>query len=247
MFWARGGLGTASAPDFWQTLHNGELTVHRAVITSLSHTDVVNLSNGISVQADLVIGCTGFEKPYRPFGQSLREELGLSYGASDAAKWRELEAAGDKIVTKALPFLSEYRPPLGPAHTEPASLHGPSRHYRRLVPTNMAARGDRSICFPGVVHVIFTPTVCEFQAVWTAAYMLGRLELPTEEEMELEAATFNVWTRMRYLEMGHKHSFCIYDYLSVSSVWSCDQLHGLQMRSVPSDEPVLTTSYLSVH
>ncbi|GKT65221.1 flavin-binding monooxygenase-like family protein [Colletotrichum tofieldiae] len=217
VFWARGGLGTASAPDFWQTLHAGDLTVYRTEIESLSHTDVVNLENGISVQADMIVSCTGFEKPYRAFSQSLREELGLSYGKSDAMKWSKLDAKAEKEVAEALPFLGEYGPLVSPARKGQGSkplLHGPNRHYRRIVPLKLAARDDRSICFPGLVHVIFTPTVCEFQALWTTAYMLGKLDLPGVEEREVEVAKFNAWARMRYLEMGRKHSFCIYDYLS---------------------------------
>ncbi|EFQ32226.1 uncharacterized protein GLRG_07370 [Colletotrichum graminicola M1.001] len=31
--------------------------------------------------------------------------------------------------------------------------------------------------------------------------------------MEFEAATFNAWTRKRYLEQGRKHSYFIYDYI----------------------------------
>ncbi|KAK2024711.1 FAD/NAD(P)-binding domain-containing protein [Colletotrichum zoysiae] len=219
VFWARSGLGTASAPDFWKTLHAGDLTVYRTEIESLSHTDVVNLKNGISVQAGMIISCTGFEKPYRAFSQSLREELGLSYGKSDAIKWSKLDVAAEKEVVEALPLLGEYRPLVSPARegqggSNKALLHGPNRHYRRLVPLKLAERDDRSICFPGLVHVIFTPTVCEFQALWTAAYMLGELDLPGIEEREMEVAKFNAWARMRYLDVGRKHSFCIYDYLS---------------------------------
>lgn len=222
VFWARGGLGTASAPDFWKTLHAGDLTVYRTEIESLSHTDVVNLENGFSVQTDIVISCTGFEKPYRAFSQSLREELGLSYGTSDAVNWSKLDTAAEKEVVAALPFLREYEPRVSPAQKDQGSgalLHGPNRHYRRLVPLKLAAKDDRSICFPGLVHVIFTPTVCEFQALWIAAYMLGKFDLPGIEEREMEVAKFNAWARMRYLEMGRKHSFCIYDYLSVRFNW----------------------------
>jgi dimethylaniline monooxygenase (N-oxide forming) len=47
------------------------------------------------------------------------------------------------------------------------------------------------------------------------SWMLGWRELPSQEEMELEAATFNAWTRKRYLEQGKKHSYFIYDYIPV--------------------------------
>lgn len=216
MFWARAGLGTASAPDFWKTLHNGDMTVYRSEIESLSNTDVVNLKNGVSVQSDMVIACTGFEKPYRPFNKQLREELGLSYSADEAIKWTKLDARGDLVVDEKLPFLKENAPPLQPLALPLEGLFGgPNRHYRRLVPLKLAERNDRSICFPGVIHVIFTPTVSEMQALWTAAFMLGKLDLPPDmDSMEMEVATFNAWTRKRYLEQGRKHAYAIYDYLS---------------------------------
>lgn len=46
--------------------------------------------------------------------------------------------------------------------------------------------------------------------------MLGWRDLPGQEEMEMEAATFNAWTRKRYLEQGKKHAYFIYDYLPVN-------------------------------
>ena len=47
--------------------------------------------------------------------------------------------------------------------------------------------------------------------------MLGRLDLPSQETMDEEVATWNVWTRKRYLAQGRKHAYAIYDYLSVRS------------------------------
>lgn len=46
--------------------------------------------------------------------------------------------------------------------------------------------------------------------------MHGWLDLPEKDEMEFEAATFNAWTRKRYIKQGKKHSYCIYDFISVS-------------------------------
>lgn len=205
-------------PNLWETLHGGDLTVYRSEIESLSHTDVINLKNGISLQSDMVIACTGFDKPHGPFGPQLREELGLSYGQSDAAKWADLdEAAGDN-VDKMLPLLKQIAPkkhlqvPSSRVHT-----HGPTRHYRSIVPLKLAAKNDRSICFLGQIHSIFTPTTNELAALWATAYMLGRLDLPSEQAMEVQIASFNAWERKRYLEMGAKHSYCILDFLSVSS------------------------------
>uniref|UniRef100_A0A8H7K9T4 FAD/NAD(P)-binding domain-containing protein n=1 Tax=Bionectria ochroleuca TaxID=29856 RepID=A0A8H7K9T4_BIOOC len=215
MFWARAGLGAPSAPNFWKTMHSGELNVIRSEVESLSHVNVVNLKNGISVQTDMVIACIGFEKPYRPFDRELRKELGLAYDEVDAARWAELDAQASHRVDELLPMLKEYAPATSSVDVKTeAVLHGPNRHYRRLIPLKLAASGDRSICFPGLVHVIVTPTISEFQALWNAAYMLNLLELPTLDEMEMEVAVFNAWVRKRHLEMGQKHSYCIFDYLS---------------------------------
>jgi hypothetical protein len=217
MFWARAGLGAPSAPNFWKTMHSGELNVIRSEVESLSHVNVVNLKNGISVQTDMVIACIGFEKPYRPFDRELRKELGLAYDEVDAARWAELDAQASHKVDELLPMLKEYAPATSSVDVKTeAVLHGPNRHYRRLIPLKLAASGDRSICFPGLVHVIVTPTISEFQALWNAAYMLNLLELPRLDEMEMEVAVFNAWVRKRHLEMGQKHSYCIFDYLSVS-------------------------------
>ncbi|RYP76536.1 hypothetical protein DL770_007207 [Monosporascus sp. CRB-9-2] len=105
MFWARAGLGAPSAPDFWKTLHSGELNVVRSEVESLSHTDVVNLKNGISIQSDMVIACTGFEKPYRPFSRELRVELGLTYDKADALKGARLNEKAEAKVNELLPML----------------------------------------------------------------------------------------------------------------------------------------------
>jgi dimethylaniline monooxygenase (N-oxide forming) len=197
-------------------MHSGELNVIRTEVQSLSHVDVVNLKNGISIPTDMVIACIGFEKPYRPFGRELRKELGLTYDEADADHWAKLDAMASAKVDKLLPMLKEYAPDTSSVDVgSEAVLHGPNRHYRRLVPLKLAEAGDRSICFPGLVHVIVTPTISEFQALWNAAYMLGMLQLPSLAEMEMEVAVFNAWVRKRHLEMGQKHSYCIFDYLSV--------------------------------
>jgi dimethylaniline monooxygenase (N-oxide forming) len=229
LFWAKAGLGAASAPDFWKNMHEGDLTVHRSEITSLSNKDTVHLKSGISVQSDMIFACTGFEKPYRSFSEELRLELGLTYDEADAVKWAKLEAQGEEVVDQKLPILKEFSPENSetpPAPKDDDHLHGPSRHYRRLVPPSKAAQGDRSILFPGMIHSIFTPLIVETQALWGAAYMLGHLDVPSEEAMDKEVAIWNVWTRKRYLQQGRKHSYAIFDFLSVRIFFSTGNYMG---------------------
>ena len=215
MFWGSGGIGIASVPDFWKVFHAGDVTVHQTEIQSFSHQNVVNLQNGHSVTTDMVILCTGFDKGYKAFTKELQEECGLYYDSTEYSRWTKLDAKGEQKVDELLPFLRN--PPVSSSQAKAQPTHGPSRHYRRLIVPHLAAQGDRSILFPGLIHSVFTPLTGELQALWGVAFMLGWLELPCQEEMEQEAATFNAWTRKRYLEQGKKHAYFIYDYLSVST------------------------------
>jgi dimethylaniline monooxygenase (N-oxide forming) len=220
MFWGSGGVGIASAPDFWKVLHAGDVTIRQGEVESFSHGNVVNLKDGHSFETDFVIMCTGYDKGYKAFTPELREQCGLYYNQNDkASRWANIDARADAIVDDRLPFLRN--PPEPACGWESQPSHGPSRHYRRLIVPEMAANNDRSILFPGQIHSVFTPLTGEVQALWGAAYMLGYMDLPSQGEMELEAATFNAWTRKRYLEQGKKHAYFIYDYLSVSFPQPC--------------------------
>ncbi|KAL8723274.1 MAG: hypothetical protein Q9225_000396 [Loekoesia sp. 1 TL-2023] len=212
IMWANAGLGVASAPNYWKVFHAGDVTVHRTQIDHFANGNKIYLKNGSILSTDYVILCTGFEKSYRAFEEDLRVECNLTY--DHTVKWAKLDARGEQIVDGKLPYLKENPIKTKSRHEEQALLHGPSRHYRRLIVPHMAAKGDRSIYFPGLIHSIFTPLVSEFQALWGCAYMLGRLDLPDQETMEEEVATWNVWTRKRYLAQGQKHAYAIYDYLS---------------------------------
>lgn len=111
---------------------------------------------------------------------------------------------------------------------------GPSRHYRRLIVPQLAARGDRATLFPGHIHSAFTPLAAELQALWGFAFLNNLLEVPSENEMEMEAAIFNAWTRKRYIEQGKKHSYFIYDYISVRPE---PEMLGTSHRNSEADKP----------
>lgn len=216
--WAHAGLGVASNPNFWNLFHAGDVTVHRTGIDHYAQSDKIFLENGTILSTDYVILCTGFEKSYRAFEQDLRVECGLAY--DQTVKWAKLDVRGEQIVDEKLPYLKEHPLPTKLRHEEEALLRGPSRHYRRLIVPHMATQNDRSIFFPGLMHSIFTPFVGEVQALWGCAYLLGRLDVPDQETMEEEVATWNVWTRKRYLAQGQKNAYAMYDYLSVRDVCS---------------------------
>ncbi|KAM5452532.1 hypothetical protein MaudCBS49596_003350 [Microsporum audouinii] len=212
LFWGSGGIGIATVPDFWQVIHNGDVTIHQTGIESLYHQDVVNLEDGFSVPADIVIHCTGFDKGYDTFSPELQDELGLRYDSSQFSKWTVLDSQAEAHIDQLLPILKNS--PFDVLDGQRKHTQGPNRHYRRLVVPNLAAKGDRSILFPGHIHPAFTPLAAKLQALWGFAWMHGWLDLPSQEEMEREAAIFNAWTRKRYIEQGKKHSYFIYDYIS---------------------------------
>jgi dimethylaniline monooxygenase (N-oxide forming) len=211
VLWANAGLGLASVPHFWKTFHKGDVTVHRTEIERFEKENGIVLTNGTKLLTDEVILCTGFLPNLTTFSDELREQYNISSEGDLSPKARKLDLMGEQTVNELLPLLenppdTERRPP----------TKRPSRLYRCLISPTMAEQGDRSIYFPGLIHSVFTPLVAEIQALWGIAFMLGKLDLPSQEEMELDVATWNVWSRKRYLEQGRKHAYAIYDYLSVS-------------------------------
>lgn len=222
IFWANAGLGCASVPDFWKVFHSGDCTIHRTEIASLTDSNHVTLRNGVEFETDYIIACTGYDKSYHQFSPELQRTCGLVYSPLDQQKWAMLEDQAETKVDELLPALKTS--PLAPETVEITPeiedgkriLHGPNRHYRRLVVPKLAAEGDRSIYFPGFIHTIYTPLVSEVQALWGVAFLLDLVDLPAQDMMEREVAEWNVWTRKRYLTQGQKHAFAIYDFLGVS-------------------------------
>ncbi|KAI1387728.1 cofactor FMO1 FAD enzyme [Hypoxylon trugodes] len=222
IFWASGGLGCASVPDFWKVFHAGDCTVHRSEPESLVD-NTVKLQNGVALNPDYVVLCTGFDKNWDPFSRDLQRECGLKPDPGEADKWTQLEAKAVKTVDDVLPVLRNPGVKLRDlksinhemvAGEKKELSHGPSRHYRRMVCPRPASQGDTSIIFPGLMHNVYTPLVGEVQALWGVAFLLGLHKVPSLAEMEKEVAEWNVWTGKRYLTQGRKHSYGIYDFVS---------------------------------
>lgn len=209
-------------PLFWKTFHAGDCTVHRTNIESLTDGNKVSLEDGTEFRTDYVMLCTGFDKSYHVFSEALQRQCGLVPDPAERKKWVELEAEAEEAVDELLPALETGPRRVRAVDREETAggrklLHGPSRHYRRLIVPSLAARGDRSIIFPGFIHTIYTPVVAEAQALWGVTFLLGLHDPPSQEEMEREVAEWNVWTRKRYVAQGRKHAYAIYDFLPVSA------------------------------
>ncbi|KAF3011501.1 hypothetical protein E8E14_008043 [Neopestalotiopsis sp. 37M] len=236
IFWANGGLGCASVPNFWKVFHAGDVTVHRTEPKSFVD-NTLELRNDIKLETDYVILCTGFDKNYEPFDTDLEVECSLRLDPSEADKWAQLESKAAMTVDTLLPVLRDSGVPLRDLETmktetvngEKKELSfGPSRHYRRMVAPKLAADGDRSVYFPGLMHNVYTPLVGEVQALWGVAFLLGLHEVPSLPDMEREAAIWNAWTAKRYLTQGRKHSYGIYDFISYIDLLLSDL--GIQTR-----------------
>lgn len=162
--------------------------------------------------------CTGWTDNLSVFDPGLRAEIGLPSDADFGGRWTELDAEADEKVDSLLPTLNYIPREIPKASTDRHGEHRPWRLYRRLVSPAMADAGDHSIFFPGQIHSVFTPLVAEVQALWGAAFLLGKLEVPAFKAMQEEIAVWNSWTKKRYLAQGKKHAYSIYDYLAVGTI-----------------------------
>ena len=157
-----------------------------------------------------MILCTGFTHNLDTFSDELKAQYDLPYEEDISPTREKLDAWAGQKVDKLLPLLKAPPPRIGGT-----SRKRPCRLYRQLISPHMAATGDRSIYFPGLIHSVYTPLVSELQALWGVAFILDRLDLPDLESMLERTAIWNAWTSKRYLEQGRKHAYSIYDYIAV--------------------------------
>ncbi len=151
------------------------------------------LKNKQVLETDGVVLCTGWTDNLGLFDENTRVTYGLPSSADLDQHWKDLDALADMVVLEKLPLLKH-----SPNTVNAASTMKPWRLYRRMISPIMAAKGDRSVFFPGQIHSVFTPLVGEVQALWGVAFMLGRLPVPKQEDMVKEVAISCAWTRRRY-------------------------------------------------
>ncbi|KAF2811310.1 putative dimethylaniline monooxygenase [Mytilinidion resinicola] len=219
IFYANSGLGVVTLPDYWSTLHAGDLSVVRDHLTKIKGHDLI-LRSGTSIKADTAVMCTGWGDHFAMFDPATKLELGLpAYNmeteATDISKemlWKKWDAEAMKSVDAKLPFLAktpDLKNPKVVSHGVPKRW----RLYRRVVPLDLAMKSDRSLAILGQIHTVQTPLVSEMQSFWAILYLLGELDLPDYDTMAKEVAEWNVWTAKRYLSQGQKHPYSLYDFL----------------------------------
>lgn len=209
-------------------MHSTNLTIIRGEIQTIKDRTVL-LKSGSDNHADLVVMCTGWGDHFSMFDDDDKARIGLPaytndpYSSTDDLSrrgdinWASHDAAASLTVTEKLPFLS--RPPIPKYPTPLNSQHQRKwRLYRRAIPIELAAAGDRSLAILGQIHTVQTPLVSEVQSFWAILYLLGEIDLPGVDAMAEEVALWNVWTRRRYLGQGMKFPYSLYDFLPVCIV-----------------------------
>ncbi|KAJ1337157.1 dimethylaniline monooxygenase (N-oxide forming) [Microdochium nivale] len=223
IFWANSGLGVVTLPDFWQTLHDGDVRIVREDPHHVAG-GRLHFASGSDVAANSIVACTGWGDHFAMFDGALKAEFGLPAVADPRApgaearlraatdpEWAADDARAAATVAAKLPLIARSPALRNPATNEVYACAW--RLYRRSIPYTLGVRGDRSLAIMGQIHTVQTPLVSEMQSFWTILYLLGETDLPPAHEMRREIAEWNAWTRMRYLSQGRKFPYSLYDFL----------------------------------
>jgi dimethylaniline monooxygenase (N-oxide forming) len=191
--------------NFWRLVSDGQfIRVHRDTVVSASDRSI-SLSSGTTIGSDVICFATGWNLGHTElFDESIREEIGvpipISCQSTKALKmWNRLETEAEIKILTRFPILQN--PPYPPS-SQPVT---PFRLYRMAVPPGLAARGDRSLAFAGLVANTSTATISEASGIWIAAYLENKLPqtvsaiLLDQEAMNEEIAEQNMWQHRRYL------------------------------------------------
>ena len=217
-FWHSSSLGVSNSPGIWDTV--AKSTIYRDEIVR-GKGSIVTLSSGEMIDCDAIVACTGWDSTYTMFDSAQAASFGLplprSASASDhedvpvqdnsQEKWDALLQEADELVVKRFPMLAS--PPSTIPVRTPNRL--PHRLYRSLIPIDID-ENDRSIVFLGNLQTVQCLLIAEIQSLWACAYLMDKLEVPSQEEMEKDVALTIAWRRRRYLGDGVS---CINDQIPV--------------------------------
>ncbi|KAF3927802.1 hypothetical protein ABW20_dc0101414 [Dactylellina cionopaga] len=197
-------------------IRNGDIEVVRDNIVSLEG-DKVGLASGEKFDTDAVVFATGWSANVSMFSDNLELEMKLglpstSYADEYLQKWKALEDEADKRVFAENPILKD-----APAPPRiPPQESGPFRLYHYTIPTEFA---DKSIAFLGVAPTPGTSHYALVLGLWTAAYMTGRLDLPSKEEIEKAAAFELRYTQIRHVGLSNEFPLISFDFMSIMAVF----------------------------
>ncbi|BAE63904.1 unnamed protein product [Aspergillus oryzae RIB40] len=197
LFWSA-RVGILNYPsDIHDYLRSGQVKIIRKDIEHLSGPGVVTFADGTSLHTDALIAITGWKLAqsikYQPEG--LESSLGIpcsNTSAEDRSLWRRLDDEADKEILGRFPYLCN--PPPAIPYKQDVS---PYRLYRGIAPPSLAAKGDNSIAYMKMVHSTSNIIIAECQALWTYAYLNGKISLD-KTEVYHQTALLSRYGKQRY-------------------------------------------------
>jgi hypothetical protein len=186
--WTASGVGIHNYPSsLFDLVTEGKIIVHLADIDNLDK-NTVHLSNGESIETDVLLCATGWKKESSIKYSNL--EMGIRGSEADRVS---LIQESDKQILDMFPSL-KFQPVL---RYEPKN-EDPFRLYRFMVPP--AAVEKRNIAFAGLASTVSTATFATVQALWICAFFEGKLQriAKTEKELEKETMLHTQFGKWRY-------------------------------------------------
>lgn len=208
----------ANRPDFLSTLATN-VRIYRQNISHLSADSVTLQPRSASnreekpstIPIDALVFCTGWSASTTLFPPQEASALGLSVplDAIDSQtqyNWQMLEKAADAVILSRFPTL---RHP--PDYRKIKPTRTPFRLYNSIAPPT-DVHSTHSIVFLGKMVVGNSFCTAEAQALWTVAYLDGRIRnLPSQAQINKEIAETVAWDRRRYLNKGELGSWFYFD------------------------------------
>lgn len=174
--WTGSGVGIHNfSGNFYQMARDGKIKVHLAEITNLDE-NLVTLSNGHTVSADVVICATGWKKESSIKFEHLGDaSMGLSHSQEEIDR---LGIEADTEILTSFPRLKSQ-----PVLRYEQMKEDPLRNYRFIVPASMVFK--RNIAFAGMVSTVSTTMFANAQALWISAFFDGKLKRAPKDEAEV--------------------------------------------------------------
>ncbi|KAF3924782.1 hypothetical protein ABW21_db0200733 [Orbilia brochopaga] len=200
-FWLYHPLGADNYDiSFWDHVRNGDIKVIRDTIKSMKG-KTIDLVGGERFDTDAVIFATGWKTSFPMFTDAQAVELGLpaplhAYTDEYIKKWKELEREAENKIYSINPFLKS-----------------------APMPPEIPQERDRSIAILGNIDSTATLQYMIPNIVWTMAYMLGELDLPSKEEMEMQAAYELRFSQIRHPGSSNQVPNLLFDTLPVSTMF----------------------------
>ncbi|GKZ79520.1 hypothetical protein AnigIFM56816_003719 [Aspergillus niger] len=197
LFWSA-RVGVLNYPsDIHDYLRTGQVKITRKDIDHLSGPGIVNFADSTSLQTDALVAITGWKLApsvkYKPDG--VDASLGIpssNLSAEEEKFWDILDTKADEEILSRFPYLRN--PPRGIPYKQDVS---PFRLYRGIAPPSLASKGDNSIAYVKMVHSTSNIIIAECQALWTFAYLTGRLEID-KEDVYHQTALLSRYGKHRY-------------------------------------------------